>query len=142
MKNDWHNNLISKMLDEKYPHDFSICDIDGVCRVFYKINNEWKTRLIIYESKMINEPISQTQMQTLYQINKNINWSSFDKQSGLYVIKHDENIINLDIYNIIEVIGYGMPLFELKLIKSITMDDFYNWISATDKRNKKYFKLL
>ena len=68
MKDDWHNNKISKELDEKYPHDFSICDIDGACRKYYKDNGYWKTRLIIYESKNIDETITQTQLGTLYSL--------------------------------------------------------------------------
>lgn len=137
MKNDWHNNLISKKLDEEYPHDFSICDIDGACRVFYKHEGNYKSRLVIYESKHLNEPIHQTQLQTLFEISDNMNWENFDKQSGVFVIRHDNNVWNLKVHKIKKAVGYGRPLFECQLIKEMTFDNFYNWISAADKRIDK-----
>ena len=141
MKNDWHNNKISKRLDEEYPHDFSICDIDGACRVFYKENNFYKNRLVIYESKELSEIITQTQLNTLFVLDHNIKWENFDEFSGLFIIRHDINIWNLKVMKIIEIVGYGRPLFDCQIVKEITLDDFYNWISATNKRNKEYFSI-
>ncbi len=100
MKDDWHNNKISKKLDEEYPHDFSICDIDGACRVFYKHEGKSKSRLVIYESKYLNEPIHQTQLQTLFEISNSMKWENFDKQSGVFVIRHDSNVWNLKVHKI------------------------------------------
>ncbi len=92
MKDTWHNNRISKKLNEEYPRHFSICDIDGAVRCNYF--NKKKCRFIIYESKNINETLSKTQLQTLKLLNENINWKStcFDSSSGVYIIK----IIDID----------------------------------------------
>jgi len=139
MKDSWHNNKISKKLNEEYPHDFSICDIDGACRVFFKEDGKYKNRLVIYESKEINEEIKQTQLNTLWEINANMRWENFDEYSGVYLIRHDEEIWNLKIYKIQKIIGYQKLIFECEFIKDMTMDGFYNWISATDKRDKELY---
>lgn len=136
MKDSWHNNKISKKLNEEYKHDFSICDIDGICRCFYKQDNTWVTRFIIYESKEESESASQTQLQSLYELDVNIKWENFDDMSGVYLLKHDEEISNINRCKIKKVIngGYSRPTFTYEKIDTITMDDFYNWISAKDKR--------
>jgi len=131
MKNEWYNNEISKRLYEQYNHDFSICDIDGVCRKFYKKDKIWMTRLVIYESKYEREYFSQTQMGTLHVLDKNINWNSFDKYSGVYAILHDADLIKLKIHKILSD-NKLPPKYSIKFIKEITMDSFYKWISVKD----------
>lgn len=84
----WHNNRISKKLNEDYPRSFSICDIDGLVRCNYKENGAWITRFIIYESKNDNEkPMNDAQKKSLELLDFSINWKQFDKYSGLYVLK-------------------------------------------------------
>jgi len=131
LKGDWHNNKISKRLDEEFPHNFSICDIDGAVRVFYKEDGSYKTRLVIYESKHKNESPSQTQLQTLYILAQNIQWENFDKYSGVFLIFHDEGAKTLSVNKIIET---GYKKYGWEEIKKIKMDSFYNWVSAQDKR--------
>ena len=132
MKNEWYNNEISKKLYNDYPHDFSICDIDGICRKFYKENNMWKTRLVIYESKFLNENASQTQMGTLFSLNENINWKAFDKYSGVFLILHNEELTELMIHKIINISQNFKPKYDKKYIKTIDFDSFYEWISVKD----------
>jgi hypothetical protein len=131
----WYNNEIGKRLYEEYRHDFSVCDIDGVCRKFYKQNNSWNTRLVIYESKHENEEISDTQLNTLYVLDKSIDWRNFDKYSGIFLIKHNENLSQLELNKIVNVSETIKPRFELNYIKTIDMDGFYNWISCKDVDN-------
>jgi len=136
---DWCNNSISKKLHFKYKHDFSICDIDGVCRCFYKINDNWITRMVIYESKHKDELASQTQLQSLYFLNKAIRWEIFDKQSGLFFIRIMELDSNNepDILEINKIIETGWNKWSIEKIKEnciINFEQFYNWISAKDKR--------
>ena len=130
MKDEWYNNEISKKLYNDFPHDFSICDIDGVCRKFYKDNNEWKTRLVIYESKHINERSSQTQLGTLFTLDKNINWNSFDELSGVFLILHNNELDELMIHKIIDTSYTLKPKYDIEYIKTISMDYFYKWISV------------
>lgn len=132
MTGEWYNNEIGKYLYEKYPHDFSVCDIDGVCRCFYKQNGKWKIRLIIYESKHDNETISNTQLDTLYWLDDAIDWTKFDKYSGTFLIQHNENLDELKIHKIINESKYPRPQLKLKYIKTMTMDGFYKWVSAKD----------
>jgi len=89
MKETWHNNRISRKLNEEYPRDFSICDIDGVIRTHYvDTNEELRTRLIIYESKNDNEQkMRAPQIKTLRLLEQSINWDNFDNYSGVFVIK-------------------------------------------------------
>jgi hypothetical protein len=131
MKDSWQNNKISKKLNEEYPHDFSICDIDGICRCFYKQNNTWKQRFVIYESKEKNEEASQTQLQSLYELDKSIKWENFDEHSGVYLLKHDEDVKCIDVYKIKE---NGFHKYQYEKIGETTMDRFYNWVSVKDKR--------
>jgi len=134
----WCNNPISKKLNLRYKHDFSICDIDGVCRCFYKVD-DWITRMVIYESKYKDEIASQTQLQSLYYLNEAIKWEMFDKQSGLFLIRIMELDSNnepeiLEINKIFEV-GWKKYSYEKYNETSIiNFEQFYNWISAKDKR--------
>jgi len=132
MIGEWYNNEIGKCLYEKYPHDFSICDIDGVCRCFYKLNGSWLIRLVIYESKHNDESISNTQLDTLYFLDDAVDWTKFDKYSGTFLIQHDENLDELRVHKIINNSKTVRPNLELKYIKTITMDALYKWISAKD----------
>jgi len=118
MKDTWHNNRISKKLNEEYPRYFSICDIDGAVRCNYF--NQEKCRFIIYESKNENETLSPTQLETLKLLNENINWNSncFDNSSGVYIIK----IIDIDKY---------LEWYDLNdnLIKTTTFKQLYKIFS-------------
>ena len=134
MVGTWHNNLISKKLYEEYGRDFSICDIDGICRKFYKENGVYIQRLIIYESKNDHETIKGPQLQTLFELDNSIDWSKFDEHSGLFVIRIVDNsdVNELEIMKIKKVVNLP-PKFTLEIIKKITFDQFYYWISAKDK---------
>ena len=89
MKNDWQNNRISKKLNLEYPTYFSLCDIDGAVRCEpTQFNDIDKTRLIIYESKNEKEKLmGNSQLTTLKTIQESIDWSSFDAESGVFVMK-------------------------------------------------------
>lgn len=91
MKDFWQNNRISKKLNEEYPRDFSICDIDGAVRCFYG-GDVFKIRFIIYESKNDYEKITETQLKTLKLLSDSINWKIFDDYSGVVILK----IIDID----------------------------------------------
>ena len=102
MKNTWHNNRISEKLNKEYKKDFSICDIDGAVRCQYGK----QTRLIIYESKNINERLmGSSQLITLKILNDCIEWKKFDAYSGVYVLK----IIDLEN----EIIWYNLKGVEI-----------------------------
>jgi len=136
---EWCNNLISKKLNLRYKHDFSICDVDGVCRCFYKIDDNWITRMVIYESKHKDEIPSQTQLQSLYYLDNSIKWEIFDKRSGLFLLRIMELDSNNEpsILEINKIIEIGWKKYFLEKIKgncTISFEQFYNWISAKDKR--------
>jgi hypothetical protein len=102
MKNDWQNNRISKKLNLEFPTYFSLCDIDGAVRCEpSQYNDIDKTRLIIYESKNENEkPMKEQQHTTLKIIQGSIDWSRFDSESGVFVMKIidlEKNIIWYDL---------------------------------------------
>lgn len=131
MKTYWQNNIISKRLNEDFPHDFSICDIDGVCRCGYKDKNgKQKIRLIIYECKYENEKESKTQMDTLNFLKEFIDWSKFDSKSGVCLLRvMDENADNLKIYSFKR---NGIK-YEKKFLRDLTIKDFYNLISVKNR---------
>jgi len=131
---EWQNNEINRLININYPHDFSLCDIDGVVRTFYRENNIWKTRLIIFESKREHEKISDTQLTTLYELKLSINWNRFDKSSGVFLfILYDDRIIDV---NILENISNTVkPDIRLSCIKKVDINYIYNWFSAKDKRS-------
>tara|TARA_Y100001938_G_C7809057_1_gene290948 strand:+ start:71 stop:454 length:384 start_codon:yes stop_codon:yes gene_type:complete len=125
MKDTWHNNRISKKLNEDFPKDFSLCDIDGAIRCHYKKNNEFKTRFIVYESKNKTEKkMGSSQKQTLKTINEAIDWNKFDEFSGLFILKiiDLENIIHW--YNI-----------KGELIRTTTFTELYNIFSCKENTN-------
>ena len=116
MKNTWHNNRISEKLNKEYKKDFSICDIDGAVRCQYGK----QTRLIIYESKNINERLmGSSQLITLKILNDCIEWKKFDAYSGVYVLK----IIDLEN----EIIWYNLKGVE---IRKTTFKELYNIFSC------------
>jgi len=123
VKDSWHNNRISKELNEHYKHDFSICDLDGVVRWSFVEKGKDKHRFIVYESKNKGERVSQTQLQTLRILNENMDWLNFDKFSGCYIIEiikyKEERPIEMDWYNL-----YG------ELIRTTTMDKLYKIFSG------------
>ena len=119
---DWCNNRISKNLYEDYPKDFSLCDIDGAVKCFYKDQETGKTviRFIIYESKNEHErEMGKSQLSTLKIIDDAINWKQFDKYSGLYVLKIK------DIDN--EIIWENL---QSKEIRRTTFEELYNIFSC------------
>lgn len=88
MSKTWHNNAISKILNEEFKKDFTLIDIDGAVRCHYKDNGIFKTRFIIYESKWKNErKMKDAQLKSLKQLRDIIDWSKFDRYSGLFVFK-------------------------------------------------------
>lgn len=96
MVHEWYNNRIGKELNQNYPKDFSLCDVDGIVRCHYSINEDLFTRLIIYESKNNQEKkMGKSQLMSLRKLQEAINWSMFDSMSGVYVLQIidiDENI--------------------------------------------------
>ena len=124
MRDTWHNNLISKELSLYYPHDFSICDLNGVVRWSFFRNGEQKHRLIIYESKNQYEKISNTQLESLRILNEHIDWTDFDNYSGCYIIKiikekKDKRPVEMEWYNLYD-----------KMIRKTTMDELYKIFSG------------
>ena len=112
----WHNNIISKKLNQEYNKDFSICDLDGIVRCHYLD----KTRLIIYESKNEYEkPMNKSQLLTLQTLEKSINWSNFDNYSGLFVLKI------MDINN--KIIWYNLKGTE---IRTTNFEELYKIFSC------------
>lgn len=120
MTGEWYNNRIGKKLYEDYPHDFSICDIDGLVRFSY-----WSDRMIIYESKNERESISRSQLTSLRKLDSAIDWSRFDDLSGAYIIKIVDIDTDLRWYNL-----------QGHLIFRTTFDELYNIFSGKDVRGE------
>lgn len=81
------NNPLNKKINEELPHDFSICDLDGVIRW----NKPYGTikRLSIYEYKHYNEHLSNTQLDTLKEIDRRMDWRGLDDMSGVWLVESD-----------------------------------------------------
>ena len=124
----WCNNRISEKLNQDYPRDFSLSDIDGCIRCHYKtINGEIQTRLIIYESKNEKEKeMGGAQYKTLSILNNSIKWENFDKYSGLFIIKIVDINNRLEWYDI-----------DKEVIRITTFDQLYRIFSC-----KKYEEIL
>lgn len=117
MTNEWYNNRIGKKLHEEYPHDFSICDIDGLVRLSY-----WSTRLIVYESKNDNEKnMGYPQRTSLKLLESVIDWSRLDQMSGVFVLR----IVDIDN----EIVWTDLDGHE---VRRTTFDELYNIFSAKD----------
>lgn len=139
-KDFWQNNKISKILNEKYKHDFSICDIDGVCRHNIKVGDDIFKRFIIYESKHHNENISQTQLETLYDIDINMNWKNFDEGSGVYLIKHYGETEFITMCKIVIDPTYvKQPYYVVVEIFDTTLEEFYNFITHKKNNIEQHF---
>ena len=83
MKNDWQNNRISKKLNLEFPTYFSLCDIDGAVRCEPSPAADGKVSAF-----------------TLKIIQASIDWSRFDSESGVFVMKIidlEKNIIWYDL---------------------------------------------
>jgi hypothetical protein len=120
MIGSWHNNRISQKLNLEFAHDFSLCDIDGLVRCHYTLNDSKYTRFIIYESKNLYEiDIKSSQKMSLNILNDSINWSKFDNYSGVFILK----IIDLD---------NEIQWYDLKdnLIRTTSFIDLYNIFSC------------
>lgn len=88
MIKSWHNNRISKKLNEEYDKTFSLCDIDGMIRTHYYDKSCLKTRFIIYESKNdLEKKMGSSQLKSLRLLESSVNWNSFDSFSGLFILK-------------------------------------------------------
>ena len=122
---DWCNNDIGAKLNKEYPRDFSLCDIDGVVRTEYVSASCWHTRFIIYESKHPNEHLGESQLRTLTTLSASMNWKQFDDFSGIYLIKHDMELLKVRIYRVNNN--------DIQHIGNMSFDMFYAWISAKDK---------
>ena len=149
---EWYNNDIGKRFNKDYPRTFSLCDMDGITRCGYKdsTSNKHEDRLIIYESKHIGEKaktnefvqvtkkteISQPQFDTLCLLKSIIDWSKLDNKSGVYAIIHDNKVKNLKLYDIDKNWNKGQWDRKCDLTKEITMDEFYNLVSAAKLRDK------
>jgi hypothetical protein len=93
MINSWHNNRISKKLNEEYDKTFSLCDVDGMIRTHYYDKGCLKTRFIIYESKNdMEKKMGSSQLKSLSLLESSIDWNKFDSFSGLFILK----ILDLD----------------------------------------------
>tara|TARA_Y100001963_G_C6644396_1_gene382588 strand:- start:107 stop:514 length:408 start_codon:yes stop_codon:yes gene_type:complete len=127
----WHNNRISKILNEKFPKTFSLCDIDGVIRCHYDIDGVKQIRFIIYESKNENEKeMGKAQYLSLKMLEKAINWNKFDYESGLYIIKIIDEERELEWYKLEEY-----P--RMRLIKTTTIEDIYKIFSCDEYKSDK-----
>jgi hypothetical protein len=134
MKN--FNNIISKIMYEKYPRTFSLMDLDAVIRVDYAINQKQYQRLIICETKYPLEFLSmqqkrKAQLKTLNLIQDSIDWNKFDKYSGVYILvaeylekENSDNLKTVDIYSIKDLKN---PKW-----KSVSLDRLYKFFSNKD----------
>lgn len=139
-KEYWQNNEIGKILSEKYKHDFSVCDVDGICRHNVKVGRDIFKRLIIYESKNPNEAASQTQLETLYDIQENMKWENFDASSGVYLLKHYGDTENITICKIVLNHHYVKLYYEVIEILDSTISEFYNWITHRENEISEHFE--
>ena len=115
----WQNNKLNKRINEELPHDFSLCDLDGVVHCFY----EGGIRLIIYESKNKGERISETQLRLLNIMNNAVDWSVFDYHSGIFFIRAlDDNFNKMEILDL-----------ELNVLCEYDINDLHSWFSCKDK---------
>jgi len=127
LKDSWHNNELGKILNEKYPHDFSMCDIDSICRWNNFKNQNALKRLIIYESKYHMEKLSITQAESLLELQKSIDWNNYDSSSGLFIIRYCVKPLEID--SPIQLFRLTMNLKE-QLFINCFIDDFYKLISG------------
>jgi len=106
------NNIINKLMFEKYPKTFGLMDLDGISRVEYYKNGIQYSRMIIYECKypMEFQKIQRQntpQLRTLLLLNNSIDWNKLDNLSGVYIfvteyiVKEEFNKLEyLDVYSV------------------------------------------
>lgn len=94
------NNPINGMMAAEFPHDFSICDIDGTVRKHYMAYGQREMRFLITEVKKWNEPIHGTQEDTLLFLSSSLQWEKCDNESGVYIVKHSEHMDSFDVYDV------------------------------------------
>lgn len=122
---NWCNNRVNRAMAERYPHDFSICDVDGLVRCHYVSQSINKTRMILFESKYPHEKISDSQIKTLTEFSASVRWEKYDSMSGVYLIRYEsEN--SIDVYRVCNDSMYYRANLS-------SMDRLYEWFSA--KRN-------
>ena len=117
------DNKFNKRIN-KMRHDFSYCDIDGLQRWN---NPQGKTeRLIITEIKSKNEKYSSTQLESLFQMERLINWDLLDEMSGVFVFKGlDDDFNTISVNKIVK----SEKVFVTKHICQMTFNEVYNWFS-------------
>ena len=114
MKDYWQNNLLNKKLNEEFPHDFGLCDIDGVVMCL----NYNKKRFIIFESKNEFEKISDSQLRILKTLKESIDWTKFDDYSGIFILRIIDIDSNIKWYDLDD-----------NLVRNTTMLEVYNIFS-------------
>lgn len=124
---DWCNNDISQRLAKDYPHDFSICDVDGIVRKEYILGYTHYTRFIVYESKHERELFSLSQLKTLSALSSAVDWKKFDRYSGVYGIRHNDDLTTFRIYNITD--NQALDLGTMN-----GFDSLYQWFSKAPKQ--------
>lgn len=123
---NWCNNAIGAKLNKDYPRDFSLCDIDGLVRKEYVSSSKHYTRMIIYESKHENEKIGTSQLKSLTTLSASIRWENFDNYSGVFILRHDEELNDVIVYKIHEN--------DWQRRGEISFETLYAWFSALDKK--------
>lgn len=116
----WQNNRLNEILNVRYKHDFSLCDIDGVALKLHSLNK----RLIIFETKNARERISNSQLTTLRTIEESINWKGFDRFSGVYILQL------VDIENDIRWFNTSR-----RVVRRTTIDELYLIFSKNETNN-------
>jgi hypothetical protein len=124
------NNRLNERINKELPHDFSICDLDGIVYCFYKIkdNTDYQKRLIIYEAKNKDEAISKTQLNTMKMLWHAIKWETFDRLSGMFIFRAVD-----DDFNELEI----STLFDQDKKTRVHFEDLHKWFSAKNEKEQK-----
>lgn len=126
MKNFWQNNVLSKKLFEKSEHDFGYMDGDGVIQKCYFGGN----RMIFLEVKHMNEKVTYSEWLILSDLAR-IPWESlYDDKSGVFLLRHDEQVNYFEVYKITPETKSTAQLGKPTIY---TFKDLYEWFSAKDK---------
>jgi len=120
----FQNNYLNARLNVEFPHDFALCDIDGVSRKSYQKDGKRHTRLIMYETKWKSEKLTPHQLKTLATIQTFTDWSQFDTFSGVYVIRANDSEFNsATVYEV-------LPNAKVKYAFKAKLKSIYNWMSC------------
>ena len=122
------NNPLNIKLN-RYKHDFSIHDIDGICwwEPRKPADKNLKRRLVLFEHKHKNELFTGTQLEGFRFFASTINWEVYDAHSGFFLIRatNDNNVY--EVFSIDDT---------KKLLTRMTTDEIYNWVSCKDMTNE------